>query len=170
MTPHKITYHSITYGEVSVIEVCDRLLEFYNKYKDISENIEIAIGSDSQNTKSTKIVTVIVIYAEGSGGISFNFSESIERIDSVREKLEVETGRSLLTATALIDIFENDDKYAEMYIDCPISIHIDAGNSPRGKTKDFINFVIGWVTATGFDCKVKPDSYAASSIADKISK
>ena len=84
--------------------------------------------------------------------------------------MEIETGRSLVIATNLIDIFETTDKYYNMYLNCPVSIHIDAGNSPKGKTKDLVNFVTGWVRATGFNCTIKPDSYAASSVADKISK
>ena len=163
-------FRSMTYGNLSFIDVCDKLLMFYENYKNKSDIIEIAIGSDSQNKDYTKMVTVIVIYAEGKGGISFNYTEKIKRIESVKEKLEIETSRSLITATTLIDILENNPKYHEMYLDCPISIHIDAGNSVKGKTKDLIKFVTGWVHATGFNCVIKPDSYAASSVADKISK
>lgn len=165
-----IVFRSMTYGNLSFIDVCDKLLMFYEQHKNKSDNIEIAIGSDSQNKSDTKMVTVVVIYAEGKGGISFNYVEKIKRIESVKEKLEVETGRSLTTATLLIDILENTPKYHEMYLDCPISIHIDAGNSIKGKTRDLIKFVTGWVHATGFNCIIKPDSYAASSVADKISK
>ena len=50
------------------------------------------------------------------------------------------------------------------------SIHIDAGYSEHGKTKELIPELIGWVTAMGFEAKVKPESYVASGIADKISK
>lgn len=163
-------FKSMTYGNLSFTEVCDKLLMFYDKHKNKTENIEIAIGSDSHNTHETKMVTAIVIYAEGKGGISFNYIEKLPRISSIREKLEVETGRSLTTATNLIDILENNSKYHDLYLDCPISIHVDAGNSPKGKTKDLISFVTGWVRATGFNCTVKPESYAASSVADKISR
>ena len=165
-----IKFRSQTYGELTLSEVCDKLLEFYENHKTNVSTIEIAIGSDSQTKAETKMVSVIVIYAEGKGGISFNLVEKLPAINSVREKLEIETGRSLVIATNLIDIFETTDKYYNMYLNCPVSIHIDAGNSPKGKTKDLVNFVTGWVRATGFNCTIKPDSYAASSVADKISK
>lgn len=163
-------FRSPTYGLLNVENVCDKLVEFYESHKNKCDHIEIAIGSDSQNKNDTKMVTVIVIYAEGKGGISFNYVEKLPRIISVREKLEIETGRSLVTATMLIDMFEANEKYHEIYAECPISIHVDAGNSIKGKTKDLISFVSGWVKATGFNCTIKPDSYAASSVADKISK
>lgn len=163
-------FTSYTYGKLSFNQVCDRLLDFYHKYKGEVDNIEIAVGSDSHNTHETRMVTAIVIYAEGKGGISFNFIEKLPRVNSVKEKLELETGRSLVTATTLIEVFENNDKYNDLYLDCPISIHVDAGNSLKGKTRDLIKFISGWVHSTGFNCMIKPDSYAASSIADKISK
>ncbi|MBR4734133.1 MAG: hypothetical protein IK081_15370, partial [Lachnospiraceae bacterium] len=36
--------------------------------------------------------------------------------------------------------------------------------------KELIPGLVGWIKACGYDCKVKPESYAASSIADRISK
>ena len=49
-------------------------------------------------------------------------------------------------------------------------IHVDAGNSPDGKTRELIPDIVGWIRSCGYDCVVKPDSYTASSIADRISK
>ena len=65
---------------------------------------------------------------------------------------------------------ENEKKYEEMYLNCPISIHVDAGNSPKGKTRELIPEIVGWVKACGYDVKVKPESFCASTIADRISK
>ena len=55
-------------------------------------------------------------------------------------------------------------------MNCHFSIHIDAGHSNHGKTKDLIPELVGWIKSCGYDCEVKPDSFVASSIADKISK
>ena len=38
------------------------------------------------------------------------------------------------------------------------------------KTKELIPELVGWIKSCGYDCEVKPDSFVASSIADKISK
>ena len=57
-----------------------------------------------------------------------------------------------------------------MYLSCPISIHIDAGNSEIGKTKELIPELVGWVNALGYEAKIKPESFCSSTIADKISK
>jgi unsaturated chondroitin disaccharide hydrolase len=63
-----------------------------------------------------------------------------------------------------------DRKYEEMYLNCPIAIHVDAGNSTNGKTKELIPELVGWIRACGYDCQVKPESFVASTIADRISK
>lgn len=47
-------------------------------------------------------------------------------------------------------------------------IHCDIGRS--GKTSVLIKEVVSWVTSQGYVCLIKPDSYAASGIADKYSK
>lgn len=46
-----------------------------------------------------------------------------------------------------------------------LEIHIDVGNV--GKTREMIREVVGMVVGSGFTAKTKPDSWAASSVADK---
>lgn len=163
-------FRSQTYGEVALKDIPEKLKLFYDKNKHYGTPFNIIIGTDSQNHQKTKIVSVIAITCEGRGGIFFSCANYVDRINSVKEKLNHETGNSLVIATELIDIFENTDGLEEVYLEVPISIHIDAGNSPRGKTFSLIKDLVGWVSSTGFECKIKPDSFAASSIADKISK
>lgn len=81
----------------------------------------------------------------------------------------METGDSLEIAEQLITIFETTE-YEDVFLNTEFSIHIDAGYSEYGKTKELIPELIGWVTSMGFEAKVKPESYVASGIADKISK
>ena len=57
-----------------------------------------------------------------------------------------------------------------MFAECPLSIHVDAGNSDKGKTKALIPELVGWIRASGYDAKTKPESFVASTIADRISK
>jgi predicted RNase H-related nuclease YkuK (DUF458 family) len=40
----------------------------------------------------------------------------------------------------------------------------------HGPTSKYIQELEGWVRATGYDYEIKPNSYAASTIADKYSK
>lgn len=47
-----------------------------------------------------------------------------------------------------------------------IEIHIDVNTEEKYKSSKFKNILIGYVTGCGFECRVKPESFVASSIAD----
>ncbi len=163
-------FRSQTYGEVELENIPEKLLDYYKKNKHWETLFHIIIGTDSQNYHDTKMVSVVAITCEGHGGIFFDHIKRLPRIANVAEKLQVETGDSLVIATKLLEIFEKESRYHELYHNSTFTIHIDAGNSPRGKTATLIPSLIGWVHATGLECEVKPQSFVASSIADKISK
>ena len=46
-----------------------------------------------------------------------------------------------------------------------IQIHVDIGHN--GETRDMINEVVGMVRGSGYEVKIKPDSYGASKVADR---
>jgi predicted RNase H-related nuclease YkuK (DUF458 family) len=162
--------YSQTYGNVSLEQSLEKILEFYEKNKNFHTPFHIVVGTDSQNFDYTKVVTVVTAYAEGHGGIFFSEIEKIDLITSVRQKLNYETQKSLKYADEIINILENNPKYEELFIESTFTIHVDASYNDKGKTKDLIPALTGWIKACGYDYEVKPDSYAASSIADKISK
>tara|TARA_R100000005_G_C4997647_1_gene204346 strand:- start:2427 stop:2918 length:492 start_codon:yes stop_codon:yes gene_type:complete len=52
-----------------------------------------------------------------------------------------------------------------------IELHIDiSGPNKNHKTSKFADMLVGYATGAGFNCKIKPDAPAASSVADKHSK
>ncbi len=164
-------YNSQTYGKLNIEQVPEKILEFYENRKRYDTQTYIVVGTDSQGFASeTKIVTAIAVVNEGHGGIYFYEITHHDKIKDIRKKLYTETQLSLEAAEKLVELIEKNDEYSEMYLDCPISIHIDVGNSPNGKTKDLIAGLTGWVSAMGYECEVKPDSVIASTVADRISK
>lgn len=92
----------------------------------------------------------------------FHDIKRVEKITSISQKLFYETSSSLEIATKLSAVLQKEG------IDFEISIHVDAGQN--GQTSKLIPEIIGWIKACGFDCETKPNSYAASSIADKYTK
>ena len=52
--------------------------------------------------------------------------------------------------------------------DLDLEIHLDVGE--KGQTKDLIREVVGMVVGSGFDARIKPDSFGASKVADKYTK
>ena len=161
---------SETYGKININGIPDKILDFYQKNKEIEGDFQIVVGTDSQNFSDTKMVTVIAAYKEGHGGIFFYNIERINKINNVKQKLNTETSKSLETMMELVNEIDTKDVYNDMKDNTLLSIHVDAGWSDKGKTKELIPGLVGWIKACGYDAKVKPDSFAASSIADKISK
>lgn len=163
-------FRSPTHGKMEFEEIPERMLSFFDASGADDREYAIIVGSDSQNYTYTKEVTVIAMVCYGHGGIFFYEVNKLPLIRDVRGKLYTETQSSLETTMHLIELLEGDERYREMYESCPISIHVDAGNSDKGKTAVLIPEIVGWVRSLGYDCQVKPDSFVASSIADKISK
>ena len=155
---------------ISFDNIPEAMFRYYEKNKNLSSDISIIIGTDSQNFSDTKVVSVICVIAAGRGGIFFYRVTREPIINDIRRKLHTETNDSLNLATQLVDVLEANEKYEEMFLSCPISIHIDAGNSERGKTKFLIPELVGWIKACGYEASVKPNSFVASTIADRISK
>ncbi len=160
-------YNSETYGKLELKEIPVKINDYFQKMRQYGEEIHIVVGSDSQNFSDTKLVNVIAVYCEHHGGIYFYEISRINKIKDVRIKLHVETGESLKVATELVDLLEG---YDELFINTTLSIHIDAGLSPEGKTRELIPELVGWIKSCGYDCETKPDSWVASTVADRISK
>ena len=161
-------FQSPTYGSVEMRDIVRIIAERVSANKGRAYNL--MVGTDSQNFDKTKVVVVIALHDIGKGGIFFYQISHIPLIRNVSQKLIQETQMSLACAQKLIDAFEEyqqetgfDYKSAMQF-----DIHVDAGQG--GKSKVVIPEIVGWVTACGYHAVVKPDSLAASSIANKYSK
>lgn len=160
--------HSPTYGEVTIPEIA-RIIKQQVETDPHSE-WNVMIGTDSQNFDKTKVVVVIALHHVGKGGIFFYQISRVRRINNVGQKLLYETQLSLEYANELMDAFEELEletgfEYNKLL---NFGIHVDAGQN--GPSKQVIPEIIGWINSCGYKAVVKPDSYAASAIANKFSK
>lgn len=129
---------------------------------DVNSNADIAVGSDSQVlTNYTSFVTTICIHYPGRGG-KFYFiknRESSRSFPSMRLRIINEV---FLSIEAANDIDE--------MISRKVEVHVDIGSEERvSKTSKFCKEFIGIVNASGFICKIKPESWA-SYVADRFTK
>ncbi|GFN34756.1 ribonuclease H-like YkuK family protein [Tepidimicrobium xylanilyticum] len=152
--------HSPTYGKISYEKMIEIIKEFINKSPD--STYHISIGTDSQNFSYTKLVIVIAVHRVGSGGIFFYDIKNAKKITNISQKLFLETSASIDLATKLSKSLHKEG------INLGINIHVDVGKN--GKTKKLIPEIVGWIKACGFSCETKPNSYAASCIADRYTK
>lgn len=157
---------SITYGEVNIKDIA-KIIQ--NKVEKNPTNYNLMIGTDSQNHDKTKMVSVIALHEIGHGGIFFYETKYINKIKDINRKMLYETSCSLELANELVseleNLIENDFDYSQ-YIH--LEIHVDIGKN--GDSKQTIPEIIGWIRSCGYEVTIKPDSYAASSIANKYSK
>lgn len=160
MDINTMIFKSPTHGELSF---SDTLLKINDYIKEEpSKKYNIMVGTDSQSRFNTKVVIVICVCREGKGGKYFYFVETIKKIKDLRTKIYYETKLSIDISKAINDnMFDNN-------IDYSFSIHADIGKN--GPTSKLINEIVGWIEGEGFVCHIKPNSYVASSIADRISK
>jgi len=156
--------YSLTYGEVSFKEMVS-IIKAYSA-QDPHMELIIAVGTDSQNSNITKVPVTVGIHKiknkVGKGGIYFYEIIKIKKIKNIRQKIFYETNMSIELALKLSKTFE------ESNIPHEIEVHVDVGYN--GPTSQYVAEIKGWVNACGFQCVVKPDSYMASSVANRLSK
>ncbi|WP_353892708.1 ribonuclease H-like YkuK family protein [Proteinivorax hydrogeniformans] len=151
---------SITHGDVSFKQVCKLITDYIKA--DLHQDYELTIGTDSQNSNSTKAVIVIALRRIGKGGIFFYDIKRVKKITNIKKKIYYETSLSLDVAQKLMKYLDvNNLPYS-------LSIHVDIGKN--GPTSEMIPEIVGWVRGCGFDCEIKPEATTASAIANKYSK
>lgn len=157
-------FTSGTGEKLSFLEVIEKIKNYISTIPE--DEYRISIGTDSMTHTSTMFALAIVVHRVGKGGIFFCKRFNHKMIANLREKLYAETSLSINTTEILLDkLFEYDEDIDKKI---RLSIHLDIGES--GPTKDLIKELEGWVAALGYDYAIKPDAYAASTIADKYSK
>lgn len=164
MAAHDGLYENPTKGKVTPAQAVSDIAKFVNE--EPGRFYRIVIGSDSQvkhtNGKSEiDFVTALIVHREGTGARYYWKKEKEHRAPELHEKIYKETTLSLAAASELVPLIRS--KISPSKYD--FEIHIDVG--PLGPTRDMIKEVVGMVQGSGFKAKTKPESWGASSVADK---
>lgn len=160
---------SPTKGKMELSSIADDIISYIADEPELP--YEITVGTDSQNFNYTKIVEVVSVHRGTKGGIFFYAIQRHRKIGNIREKIVTETACSLELAERLFACLDDSAEQLDFSIDeCDVSyqIHCDVGNN--GRTSEIIPEIVGWVESCGYECRIKPESFAASSIADRFSK
>lgn len=157
-------FWSPTKGEMGLDGVISEIANFINEDSEVF--YRVVIGSDSQAKRingdaEIDFVSAVVVHRIGRGGRYFWTKQRQFRKYVLRDKIYTETLLSLQLAEKLVPLLRREIP-ASKY---DLEIHIDVG--PIGPTRDMIKEVVGMVTGSGYTAKTKPESYGASSIADK---
>lgn len=152
---------SPTKGEMTFDETSRDIIRFMQEVP--NAQYKLIIGTDSQLREETCFVTAIVVHRVGKGA-RYYYSKERENVGrSLKQRIFYETAKSLGVASRLAErLAENG------FGDLNVEIHLDIGEN--GETRDLIREVVGMVIGTGFNARIKPDSYGASTVADKHTK
>ncbi len=154
-------YHSPSRGVMDLEQVFQDIVTFIRGEPQAQH--KLIIGTDSQARDEVTFVTAIVIHRLGKGARYYYHREVRRRLPSLRQRILLETSLSLGVASRLTEMLSRRG-----YQSFDIEIHLDIGQN--GDTRDLIREIVGMVSGSGFDAKIKPDSFGASTVADKYTK
>lgn len=151
-------------GKLSEKDMISEISKFIEEEPDVY--YRLVIGTDSQlkyedSGPCCDFVTAIVIHRSGRGARYFWRKQKHKGTFVLRDKIYTETQKSLDTAHTLVPRIRQVISGANY----DLEIHIDVGS--LGPTRDMLREVVGMVSGSGFTAKTKPESWGASSVADK---
>ncbi len=145
---------------LTVAEVVREVINFMRA--EPLRHYRVTIGTDSELLSQNRadFVTAIVVHRVGNGGRYFWRRAEISKMHTLRERIIREVLISIDVAHGVLSELK---KFTLPEFD--FEIHIDVGEN--GPTKSMIQEVVGIVRANNFEAKTKPESYAASNVADR---
>ncbi|MNI22061.1 hypothetical protein D3C73_756070 [compost metagenome] len=173
---HDLEFRNTTERGLSLEKVHERIVQFMRQ--EPKSVYKFIIGTDCQvHVGHTKFITGVVIQRMGRGAWACYRQVIIPRaLESVKEKLSLETMYSEEIAMCFQERrrLEMEDiilPYMYQGASFQMYIHIDAGNDAlKHKTALFVDEMVQRVESVGMVPIIKPDSYVASSYANKYSK
>jgi predicted RNase H-related nuclease YkuK (DUF458 family) len=154
-----MTFHSPTYGDLTFDQMVDSIVAFIAN--DRGTGYSLMVGSDSEMSTKTSFITAIVLHQHGHGAKYF-WSEMVKpRYATLRERIWQEAIFSISVAKSIVEEMAKREVESKN-----IEIHVDIGEN--GPTKALIQEITGYVRGNGFDVHIKPDSCAASAVADRL--
>jgi predicted RNase H-related nuclease YkuK (DUF458 family) len=134
---------------------------------------DIVVGCDSPSSDKPFFPIAIVVLRKGAGGRFFlkkmHYPDAyLKRFMHINWKQRIlqEVYLSCELALVLKETLEKEFGASRPNFNYQFAyIHADVGE--QGKTKEMVKEVTGLIRANGFEPKIKPESFAASVIADR---
>ena len=159
-------FHSSFGVSLNLDKVVDEILVFMRG--DAQSVYKIIIGTDSALLRNNEadFVMAVVVHRIGKGGRYFWRRIKLDKFFTLRDRIIREVLLSLdLAKSVLSKLNDADSEKKEPLPQWSFEIHADVGEN--GNTRAVIQEVVGMIRAHNFEARIKPESYAASSVADK---
>lgn len=160
--------------------IVDYLEKLFDEQLAKNYMFKVSIGTDSQKISKTlyKFATVILITSTedlgggviwGRGGmiVSATYTHDFMKKEMdgkkrdkelVNERMVFEVGKSIEVATQIAELLD-------LY-EIKMEIHADINPDPKHESNKALQSAVGYILGMGYDFKIKPDAWAASTAAD----
>jgi predicted RNase H-related nuclease YkuK (DUF458 family) len=167
-------------GKLIEESIVDYLEKLFDEELEKNRTLTVSIGTDSQKISKTlyKFATVILIRISedlgggvvvGRGGMiissTYNHDFMKKETDAkkrdkelVNERMVFEVGKSIEVASEIAELLD-------LY-EIPLEIHADINPNPKHDSNKALQSAVGYILGMGYEFKIKPDAWAASTAAD----
>ncbi|OGY98153.1 MAG: hypothetical protein A2855_01120 [Candidatus Liptonbacteria bacterium RIFCSPHIGHO2_01_FULL_57_28] len=154
-------FHSSLGLELSIPQIVAAILGFMREAPERRYRVTLGTDSELLADKQADFVTAIVVHRIGNGGRYFWRRFNLGKFHTLRDRIIQEVMISLDAAQLLLAELRQEDIATQW----DFEIHVDVGEN--GPTKPMIQEVVGMIRAHNFEARTKPESYAASNVADR---
>lgn len=169
------SFQNLTHKHMTFHEVFQHIVRFMKK--DPNGRYRLIFGTDSQiHPTYTRFITGIVIHCESKGAWACIRKVVVPRkMTNLHERISYET----TLTEEVVSMFTEEKKEQLINIVLPniykgssftIEGHIDIGANSQNKTRMFVNEMVGRMESLGIEPKIKPESFVASSYANRFTK
>ncbi|MDP1538632.1 MAG: ribonuclease H-like YkuK family protein [bacterium] len=162
-------FYSPTKGNLKIDGVIEEIINYISEKPE--KFYDIIVGCDSSSEEEPHFPVALVVLRVGEGGRFFlkKIAYKGRKFFNWKQRVLEEVFLSCQLALYFKENFEKGIKnskkenlrYQFRYI------HADVGEN--GKTKDMIKEITGLIKGNGFEPKIKPESFVASTVADRYS-
>lgn len=155
-TVEELSWCNASSSAVNFLNVID-----YIKTK--KDHCEIHVGCDSHVIKDKCIFAVVVaVYEPTKGGTYFFARKKVNKkqVSNMKMRLLKEAETAIELANSINGLVLLRRTY----------VHLDINPDKRFKSSQVFTSATSWVKSQGYDCVVKPDSWASSWLADAYAK
>jgi len=159
-------FYNPTKGNLSFEKVVEEIVSYISEKPD--KFYDVIVGCDSSSGEEPNFPVAIVVLRVGQGGRFFlkKIHYQNKKFYNLKQRILEEV---LLSCQLALNLRESLKKKTEgkNYNYQFRYIHADIGEN--GATKDMIKEVIGLIKGNGFEPKIKPEAFVASTVADRYS-
>jgi predicted RNase H-related nuclease YkuK (DUF458 family) len=159
-------FYNPTKGNLSFQKVVDEIISYISEKPE--KFYDVIVGCDSSSGEEPNFPVAIVVLRVGHGGRFFlkKIHYQNRKFYNLKQRILEEVLLSCQLALNLREVLNEKIRgknfnYQLRYI------HADIGEN--GATKDMIKEVIGLIKGNGFEPKIKPEAFVASTVADRYS-